>query len=67
MYIPNPSKPSDLSDIEQPLIELIDLMRNGRWDLTKLDKWLQQHPIKMLQAVERLDAHLDTIYPPEEV
>lgn len=65
MYIPNPSKPSDLSDIERPLIELIGLMRNGCWDLAKLDKWLQQHPAQMLQAVQRLDAHLDIIYPPE--
>lgn len=66
VYIPNPSKPGETQEIEKVLLELMDLKRDGRWNLAGLEKWLEDRPMQLFRANRRLDEHLDELYPPKE-
>jgi|GEM_PF-7048502 hypothetical protein len=66
-YIPNPSKPGEVSKLQEAVDELLLCRTQGSgWNLTKLDKWLYRFPIQMAEAVKVLDEILDEHYPPVE-
>lgn len=66
MYIPNPSKPMEAQEIINCIEVLYKACERGKWDLEKLQKWLQYNPNIIYRAAAVLDELLEAQYPPQE-
>lgn len=65
-YIPNEDKPAEIESMWVALQNLRRCEHQGKWDAEGLVKWLKSELTPLEQALERLDEHLEQIYPGAE-